>query len=78
MGATQYFVGLQNYRACIHWPNPLFPYLRDRGSHPNEIGLPSPRTQNYDPVTNGDVLAVDMDLLEKGRLQAAIKVASYQ
>ena len=45
---------------------------------PVEIGLPSPRTQQYDPETNNEALAISLDLLEEKRLQSAVKMASYQ
>ena len=45
---------------------------------PVEIGLPSPRTTQYGPEANNEALNLDMDLLEEKRLQAAMRVASYQ
>lgn len=45
---------------------------------PVEIGLPRLRIEQYNPETNHEALNVELDLLEERRLQAAVRVASYQ
>uniref|UniRef100_A0A2N9GI29 Uncharacterized protein n=1 Tax=Fagus sylvatica TaxID=28930 RepID=A0A2N9GI29_FAGSY len=45
---------------------------------PLEIGLPTIRTEYYDPVTNETSLATDLDLTEERRDSALIHLAAYQ
>uniref|UniRef100_A0A2N9FBB1 Uncharacterized protein n=1 Tax=Fagus sylvatica TaxID=28930 RepID=A0A2N9FBB1_FAGSY len=45
---------------------------------PLEIGLPTIRTEYYDPVTNETSLATDLDLAEERRDSALIHLAAYQ
>uniref|UniRef100_A0A2N9IQL1 Reverse transcriptase domain-containing protein n=1 Tax=Fagus sylvatica TaxID=28930 RepID=A0A2N9IQL1_FAGSY len=45
---------------------------------PLEIGLPTIRTEYYDPVTNETSLATDLDLAEEKRDSALIHLAAYQ
>uniref|UniRef100_A0A2N9GIN6 Uncharacterized protein n=1 Tax=Fagus sylvatica TaxID=28930 RepID=A0A2N9GIN6_FAGSY len=45
---------------------------------PLEIGLPTIRTEYYDPVTNETSLAIDLDLAEERRDSALIHLAAYQ
>uniref|UniRef100_A0A2N9EZ43 Uncharacterized protein n=1 Tax=Fagus sylvatica TaxID=28930 RepID=A0A2N9EZ43_FAGSY len=45
---------------------------------PLEIGLPTIRTEYYDPVTNETSLATDLDLAEEMRDSALIHLAAYQ
>jgi ribonuclease HI len=45
---------------------------------PLEVGLPTIRTEYYDPVTNEASLATDLDLAEERRDSALIHLAAYQ
>uniref|UniRef100_A0A2N9GHZ5 RNA-directed DNA polymerase n=1 Tax=Fagus sylvatica TaxID=28930 RepID=A0A2N9GHZ5_FAGSY len=45
---------------------------------PLEIGLPTIRTEYYDPVTNETSLATELDLAEERRDSALIHLAAYQ
>jgi hypothetical protein len=45
---------------------------------PLEIGLPTIRTEYYDPITNERSLATDLDLAEERRDSALIHLAAYQ
>ena len=45
---------------------------------PLEIGLPTIRTEYYDPVTNETSLATDLDLAEEKRDSTLIHLAAYQ
>ena len=43
-----------------------------------EIGLHSPRVENFEAEANTEALKVNSDLLEEKRLRAAMEVAAYQ
>jgi hypothetical protein len=45
---------------------------------PLEIGLPTIRTEYYDPASNETSLATDLDLAEERRDSALIHLAAYQ
>jgi hypothetical protein len=45
---------------------------------PLEVGLPTIRTEYYDPVTNETSLATDLDLAEERRDSALVHLAAYQ
>ena len=45
---------------------------------PLEIGLPTIRTEYYDPTSNETSLATELDLAEKRKESALIHLASYQ
>ena len=71
----QHHVGLPNDRKGFHKIDLTF------GSEaviPVKIGLPSPRAEQYEPEANREAMEVAMDLLEENRLQAAVRMASYQ
>lgn len=43
-----------------------------------EIGMPSFRTEHYDPTKNEGELRLNLDLLEEKREQAQLRLATYQ
>ncbi|XP_027122137.1 uncharacterized protein [Coffea arabica] len=45
---------------------------------PAEIGLPSPRTQNFVAGTNEEELRYSLDILEARREEAAVRMAKYK
>ncbi|XP_071914120.1 uncharacterized protein [Coffea arabica] len=45
---------------------------------PVEIGLPSPRTQNFVAAANEEELRCNLDMLEAKREEAAIRMAKYK
>nr|XP_027122086.1 uncharacterized protein LOC113739037 [Coffea arabica] len=45
---------------------------------PAEIGLPSPRTQNFVATSNDEKLRCNLDMLEVKREEAAIRMAKYK
>ncbi|XP_071933688.1 uncharacterized protein [Coffea arabica] len=45
---------------------------------PAEIGLPSPRTQNFVASSNEEELRCNLDMLEAKREEAAVRMAKYK
>nr|XP_027082130.1 uncharacterized protein LOC113704425 [Coffea arabica] len=45
---------------------------------PAEIGLPSPRTQNFVATTNEEELKYNLDMLEARREEAAVRMSKYK
>ena len=45
---------------------------------PVEIGLPSPRTQHFNPEMNEECLRLGLDLLEEHRETSRLRVAEYK
>ena len=45
---------------------------------PLEVGLPTIRSENFDPDLNGVAIALDLDLAEERREKALVYIASYQ
>ena len=45
---------------------------------PLEAGLPTIRSENFDPDLNGEAIALELDLAEERRERALGRIASYQ
>ena len=45
---------------------------------PLEIGLPTIRSENFDPELNEEAIALELDLAEERRERALVHIASYQ
>ena len=45
---------------------------------PLEVGLPTIRSENFDPDLNGEAIALELDLAEERRERALVHIASYQ
>ena len=45
---------------------------------PLEVGLPTIRSENFDPDLNGEAIALELNLAEERREKALVHIASYQ
>ena len=59
------------------WETPFSLTYRVEAVIPLEIGLPTIRTEYYDPVTNETSLTTDLDLTEERKDSALIHLAAY-
>ena len=45
---------------------------------PLEVGLPTIRSENFDPDLNREAIALELDLADERRERALVHIASYQ
>ncbi|KAK8913989.1 hypothetical protein KSP39_PZI024103 [Platanthera zijinensis] len=69
------------YRTTERTPTGETPYNLCYGTEaiiPVDIGVPSPRTSNFDPQINSEALRDNLDLIFEVREEAALRAAAYQ
>ena len=71
-------MGLQDYKKSSMGQTPFSLTFSNESVIPVKIGLPSPRIEQYNLEPNHEMLNVGLDLLKERKLQAAVKMISYQ